>query len=97
MLVTMNDILLPAKREGYGVGFFNAINVEMARAVIGAAQKGICKVNIFTDVDKAGKVGVEAGITAGAGSMLSLIPYEIEAIKKAAIEKIQLFGSENRA
>ena len=62
-----------------------------------AVQKGICKVNIFTDVDKAGKVGIEAGIKAGAGSMQSLIPYEVEAIKKAAVEKIRLFGSENRA
>ena len=39
MLVNMNDILLPAKESNYGVGFFNAINVEMARAVIETAEE----------------------------------------------------------
>ena len=39
MLVNMNDILLPAKEEHYGVGFFNAVNVEMARAVIETAEE----------------------------------------------------------
>ena len=39
MLVNMNDILLPARKGGYGVGFFNAVNVEMARAVIETAQE----------------------------------------------------------
>lgn len=62
-----------------------------------AVKKGICKVNIFTDVDKAGKAGIEAGIAEGAGSMSGVIPYEIEAVKKAAMEKIKLFGSEMRA
>ena len=38
MLVTMNDILLDAKKGGYGVGFFNAVNVEMARAIIETAE-----------------------------------------------------------
>ena len=37
MLVNMNDILLPAKKGGYGVGFFIAVNVEMAEAVIETA------------------------------------------------------------
>jgi fructose/tagatose bisphosphate aldolase len=35
----MNDVLLPAKEKGYGVGFFNAVNVEMARAVIETAEE----------------------------------------------------------
>ena len=39
MLVTMNDVLLPAKKGGYGVGFFNAVNVEMARAIIETAEE----------------------------------------------------------
>ena len=39
MLVNMNDVLLPAKEKGYGVGFFNAVNVEMARAVIETAEE----------------------------------------------------------
>ena len=48
MLATMNDVLLPAKKEGYGVGFFNAINVEMARAVIETAEEMRAPVMIGT-------------------------------------------------
>ncbi|MBE5881336.1 MAG: class II fructose-bisphosphate aldolase [Lachnospiraceae bacterium] len=62
-----------------------------------AVKRGICKVNIFTDIDKAGKAGVEAGIAAGEKTMMGLIPYEIAAMKKVVAEKIRLFGSENRA
>jgi fructose-bisphosphate aldolase class II len=62
-----------------------------------AVSKGICKVNIFTDIDKAGKAGVEAGIAAGERTMMGLIPYEIDAMKKVVAEKIRLFGSENKA
>ena len=39
MLVNMNDVLLPAKSGRYGVGFFNAVNVEMARAIIETAEE----------------------------------------------------------
>ena len=39
MLVNMNDVLHPAKAGGYGVGFFNALNMEMARAVIETAEE----------------------------------------------------------
>ena len=38
MLVNMKEILGKARAEGYGVGFFNAVNVEMARAVIETAE-----------------------------------------------------------
>ena len=31
-----------------------------------AVSLGICKVNIFTDIDKAGKAGIEKGLAAGA-------------------------------
>ena len=58
-----------------------------------AVEKGICKVNIFTDIDKAGKAGIEAGLQAGAKSMMGLIPYEIEAMKSVVREKLELFGS----
>ena len=61
-----------------------------------AVQKGICKVNIFTDIDKAGKAGIEEGLKAGASSMTSLIPYEIEAMKLVVRNKLELFGSVNR-
>ena len=58
-----------------------------------AVTKGICKVNIFTDIDKAGKAGIERGLVAGAKTMMDLIPYEIEAMKEVVREKITLFGS----
>jgi len=62
-----------------------------------AIEKGICKVNIFTDIDKAGKAGIEDGLKAGAKTMMGLIPYEIEAMKKVVRNKIELFGSVGRA
>ena len=39
MLCNMRDMLARAGREGYGIGFFNAVNVEMARAVIETAEE----------------------------------------------------------
>ena len=62
-----------------------------------AVKRGICKVNIFTDIDKAGKRGVEAGLAAGEKTMMGLIPYEIASMKEVVAEKIRLFGSENMA
>lgn len=62
-----------------------------------ATQLGVCKVNIFTDIDKAGKAGIEEGLAAGARTMMGLIPYEIAAMKKVVANKIELFGSVNRA
>lgn len=62
-----------------------------------AVRRGVCKINIFTDLDKAGKAGVEKGLRSGAGSMMGLIPYEIEAMKEVVREKIGLFGSSGRA
>lgn len=58
-----------------------------------AVKLGVSKVNIFTDIDKAGKDGVEEGIAAGAKTMMGLIPYEINAMKKVVEEKMRLFGS----
>jgi fructose-bisphosphate aldolase class II len=62
-----------------------------------AVKLGICKINIFTDIDKAGKRGIERGLEAGAGTMMGLIPYEIEEMKKVVEEKITLFGSRGKA
>ena len=62
-----------------------------------AVQKGVCKVNIFTDIDKAGKAGIEEGLAAGALSMTALIPYEIESMKRVVRNKLELFGSVGRA
>ena len=57
-----------------------------------AVKRGVCKVNIFTDIDKAGKAGVEEGIAASAKTMMGLIPYEIAAMKRVVQEKMRLFA-----
>lgn len=62
-----------------------------------AARRGVCKVNIFTDLDKAGKAGIEQGLKSGASTMMGLIPYEIEAMKAVVRNKISLFGSDGKA
>lgn len=38
MLVNMNQVLLPAKKNKYAVGLFNAVNMELARGIIAAAE-----------------------------------------------------------
>ena len=62
-----------------------------------AVRCGVSKVNIFTDLDKAGCRGVQEGIAAGERTMTGLIPYEIAAMKQVAAEKIRLFGSDGKA
>ena len=39
MLVNMNDVLYNAKRGKYAVGLFNAVNLELARGIIAAAEQ----------------------------------------------------------
>ena len=39
MLVTMNEVLYPAKKNHYGIGLFNAVNLELARGIIEAAEE----------------------------------------------------------
>lgn len=62
-----------------------------------AVKLGVSKINIFTDIDKAGKAGVEEGLAVGAKTMMGLIPYEINAMKKVVAEKMKLFGSVDHA
>lgn len=38
MLVNMNEVLIPAKKNKYAVGLFNAVNLELARGIIEAAE-----------------------------------------------------------
>lgn len=38
MLVNMNEVLYPAKKGKYAVGLFNAVNLELARGIIEAAE-----------------------------------------------------------
>ena len=60
-------------------------------------KRGICKINIFTDLEKAGKAGAEKALADGVPSMTKMIPYEIDAMKKVVEEKIRLFGSAGKA
>lgn len=61
-----------------------------------AIQEGICKVNIFTDIDVAAANGAKKAFEAGAGSLIGMIPYEIEAVKEVVKNKMKLFGSAGR-
>lgn len=38
MLVNLNEVLIPAKKNKYAVGLFNAVNLELARGIIEAAE-----------------------------------------------------------
>ncbi len=38
MLVNLNDVLRPAKKNHYAVGLFNAVNLDLARGIINAAE-----------------------------------------------------------
>lgn len=39
MLVNLNEVLLSAKKRKYAIGLFNAVNLELARGIIAAAEK----------------------------------------------------------
>ena len=39
MLVNLNEVLIPAREKKYAVGLFNAVNLELARGIIAAAEK----------------------------------------------------------
>lgn len=62
-----------------------------------AVKKGICKINIFTDLEKAGRAGAQKALDEGVPSLTKMIPYEIDAMKKVVEEKIRLFGSDGKA
>ncbi len=62
-----------------------------------AIRRGVCKVNIFTDIDRAGKEGIEKGLAAGAASLSALMPYMLDAMRAVTRNKIELFGSADRA
>lgn len=38
MLANLNDVLYPAKKNHYAVGLFNAVDIELARGIIAAAE-----------------------------------------------------------
>ncbi|MBE6739186.1 MAG: class II fructose-bisphosphate aldolase [Ruminococcaceae bacterium] len=59
-------------------------------------RDGIAKVNIFTDLCVAGAKAMEEGIKEGKG-YLEIRNMKVEEIKKCVINKMKLFGSENKA
>ncbi len=62
-----------------------------------AVKEGVCKVNIFTDIDKAGASGIKEALDAGVNTATGLISGEIAAMKKEVRKKILLFGSDGKA
>ena len=42
MLVTLNDVLTDAKKNKYGVGLFNTVNLEMAKGDVYKRQQDEC-------------------------------------------------------
>ncbi|MCR4796834.1 MAG: class II fructose-bisphosphate aldolase [Lachnospiraceae bacterium] len=61
-----------------------------------AIKRGIAKVNIFTDINKAQVKGMQEGIAAGVNNAFDLTPYEVGAIRRVVEEKMTLFGSAGR-
>jgi fructose-bisphosphate aldolase class II len=60
-------------------------------------KNGICKVNIYTDLIKAAGTAVESLQGSGNLTLEKVIPVMIEEIKKAAINKMKIFGSVGKA
>ena len=56
-----------------------------------AVREGVRKINIFTDLDKAGKRGAEEAINNGVSALSGIMSYEIDAMKAVVREKISLF------
>lgn len=59
-------------------------------------KRGISKVNIFTDINKAAANAAYTNYRQGCG-MTDVIPQMVEAVKNATIEKMNIFGSVNKA
>lgn len=47
-LYTMKELLADARKKGYGIGFFNTVNLEMVRACIRAAEEANSPIIIGT-------------------------------------------------
>ncbi len=74
MLVNLNDVLVHAKKEHYGVGLFNTTDTDMLEAVIAAAEKMRSPVVIGT-----------AEILLPYGELKLIAPSVIEAAKRATV------------
>lgn len=58
-----------------------------------AIERGISKVNIFTDINEAAAIGSKQVLDDGKKCLTDMIPYEVEMIKQAVINKMKLFNS----
>ena len=56
-----------------------------------AIQSGISKINIFTDINVAQANAARAALENGAKDMTTIIPYEVEAVKRETERKMRLF------
>lgn len=62
-----------------------------------AIARGICKVNIFTDINTAGATAAAAALQAGKTALTDLVLPEVAAIEASVTEKLSLFGSEGKS
>ena len=60
-------------------------------------ERGISKVNIFTDINTAGATAAATAIGNGKTALTDLIPDEVAAIETSVTEKMSLFGSTGKA
>lgn len=56
-------------------------------------ERGISKINIFTDINEAAAIGAKQAFVHGKKCVTDMIPYEIETIKQSVINKMKLFNS----
>lgn len=61
-----------------------------------AIERGISKVNIFTDINVAAVKAIVDNCKNTGKGMTEMIPYEVEAVKQETMKKMQLFGSVGR-
>ncbi len=59
-----------------------------------AIVRGISKVNIFTDLDRAAADGVKEAFSKGLVTMTSTMPYQVRAVKQEVMKKMRLFSME---
>ncbi|PIP21898.1 MAG: tagatose-bisphosphate aldolase [Candidatus Nealsonbacteria bacterium CG23_combo_of_CG06-09_8_20_14_all_40_13] len=62
-----------------------------------AIRKGICKINIDTDIRTAFKQGLKEGLAKDESDFREILKFSIEDMIKVVEDKIKLFGSENKA
>ncbi|HUM82276.1 MAG TPA: class II fructose-bisphosphate aldolase [Lachnospiraceae bacterium] len=63
---------------------------DFTKAIAG----GICKINIFTDINIACCQGVIQALNDGVSFMTEILPYEVHSVKVSAAEKIKLFKNQ---